>query len=141
MPSLSDQELLVILGRARMTLSDSSHFAGRHFAEDADGRWSPVGSAQAVRFNLEGALVHAAGSEARDAWPALREVFAIASPVLSERLKHRASAPLTHAEALAMLDDAIAHLSRRTARHRSGTQMRAVSAEELARTVAKIRRG
>lgn len=141
MPGVSERELLVILSRARKTLSDPSHFSGRYFAEDASGRWCPVGASQAVRFNLEGALVHAAGTDARDALSALFEIFAVASPTLSERLKHRAVAPLMHDEALAMLDDAIAHVTLATARSRSGTRMKAVTDEELARAVAKPRRG
>ena len=110
MAVLDDQELLVILDRARALLTDSSRWSGRHYAEDETGRWTPVGSAHAARFNLEGGLIRAAGRDTREALVAAFKVFGEVSPQALVRLK-TSSPALTHAEALSLLDDAMAHLS------------------------------
>lgn len=110
MTVLGDQELLVILNRARTLLTDPSHWASRHYAEDDTGRWVPVGSSRAVRFSLEGALVNAAGRDAREALPAILELFREVSSDAVVRLKPT-SASLTHAEALELIDETMRRLS------------------------------
>jgi len=120
MGRLGDQELLVILNRARTLLSDPSRWSDQHYAEDESGRWIPVGSSQAARFNLEGALMHAAGRDAREAIAAIFDVFAVTAPQELERLKRRPSSTLTHAEAIALLDQAMRQLSEPPVRKQSG---------------------
>lgn len=110
MSALGDQELLVILNRARTLLSDPRSWSSRYYAEDDEGRWVPVGSSAATRFNLEGALVHAAGRDVRVALPAILELFGVVSADARSRLKN-APASLTHSEALQLLDDTMAKLS------------------------------
>jgi hypothetical protein len=110
MTALGDQELLIILNRARTLLSDPHSWSGRYYAEDESGRWVPVGSSAAVRFNLEGALVHAAGRDVRGALPAIFEIFGAVSTTALARLKSAPSS-LTHEDAITLLDDAMAKLS------------------------------
>jgi hypothetical protein len=107
---LVDQELLVILNRARTLLSDAHGWSSRYYAEDQSGRWVPVGSSAAVRFNLEGALVHAAGRDVRGALPAIFELFGEVSTRALARLKATPSA-LTYSEAVSLLDESMAKLS------------------------------
>jgi len=140
MTGLGSQELLVILRRARALLSDPSHWTGRHYAENAEGRWIPVGSSQATRFNLEGALVHAAGRDAREALAAIFDVFGEASPEILARLRSTLAPSLTHSEALALLDAAIVHLSFVAERKQSGTRLRAITPDHAAPHGTKTRR-
>jgi len=141
MTVLDDQELLAIVRRAHTMLSDANHWCPRHYAEDAAGQWIPVGSEQAERFNLEGALVHAAGRDARSALAPILEIFRAVSPEALARLKTTSSAALTRSQALALLEAAIAHLSFRTVRKRSGTHLRAVMPKNGAPLGKKTRRG
>jgi hypothetical protein len=92
-----------------------------------------------VRFNLEGALVHAAGRDAREALAAIFEVFEAASPKARARL--RTAAPLlTHSEALALLDQAMVYLGFPNARKQSTTRLRAVTPDDEAPSGTKIGR-
>lgn len=141
MTVLGDQELFAIVRRAHTILSDAKHWTPRHYAEDAAGRWAPVGSEQARRFNLEGALVHAAGGNARSALAAILGVFREIAPEAPARMKATATSSLTHPEALALLELAMAHLSVRPARKRSGTHLRVTLPEDLAPLSKKIDRG
>jgi hypothetical protein len=129
--ALSDQELLSIVRIAYVTLSDPRRWSARHYAENAAGQWTPVGSKQAQRFNLEGALVHAAGRDARSAVPAILEVFDAIAPEARARMKATSTALLTHSEALELLESTIAHLSLRSVRKQSGTHLRAVLPHDL----------
>jgi hypothetical protein len=130
MTVLGDQELLAIVRRAYTTLSDSSRWSARHYAEDSTGRWAPVGSEQARRFNLEGALMHAAGSDARSALAPILEIFQAIDPAAPARRRATSTNLLTRSEALALLEAAMAHLSFRPVRKQSGTHLRAVMPED-----------
>jgi len=132
MTALGDQELLVILNRARMLLSDPGNWSPRYYAEDEHGRWVPVGSSAAVRFNLEGALVHAAGRDVRGALPAIFEIFGAVSAEALARLKN-ASTSLTHREAVALIDDAMAKLSAPSVPTRSELRPRAIAPGDATR--------
>jgi hypothetical protein len=125
MAVLGDQELLIILDRARTLLSEPSSWSARYYAEDESGRWVPVGSSAAVRFNLEGALVHAAGRDVRGALPAIFELFGAVSAKALARLKTSPSA-LTYREAVSLLDETMAKLSQPSAPTRSEVRPRAL---------------
>lgn len=131
MTELSDQELLAIVRRAYVTLSDPGRWSGRHYAENAEGQWTPVGSERARRFNLEGALVHAAGRDTRSALPAILDVFRTIAPEALDHMKATSRSPMTHSEALELLEAAIAHLSFRPLRKQSGTHLRAVLPDDV----------
>jgi hypothetical protein len=128
---LSDQELLAIIRRAHVMLSDPTRWSGRHYAENAEGQWTPVGSKHARRFNLEGALVHAAGRDVRSALPVILAILHALAPEVLARMKATSTQPLTHAEALGLLELAMAHLSFRPVRKQSGTHLRAVLPDEV----------
>lgn len=125
MAALGDQELLVILNRARTLLSEPSSWSSRYYAEDDSGRWVPVGSSAAARFNLEGALVHAAGRDVRGALPAIFELFGAVSATALARLKTSPSS-LTYRDAVSLLDDTMAKLSQPSAPTRSELRPRAL---------------
>lgn len=107
---MEDQELLEILRSARDLLADGSRWSPVHIATDENGRWVPVGNADATRFNLLGAVIRAAGTRARDAMKttelALRKCSsdAFARTLTSSR-------PMTLPEALSWLDAAISLLA------------------------------
>lgn len=102
-------DLLDIIGRARRLLADPDRWSAHHYAEDENGRWVPVGSSRAVRFNLEGALVRSAGLRAREAMSAAAPVFRESSPGLYPRMFTTPRA-MTRSEAFLLLDAAIAQL-------------------------------
>lgn len=129
MTALGDQELLVILNRARMLLSDPRNWSQKHYAEDETGRWTPVGSSAAVRFNLEGALVHAAGRDVRGALPGIFQIFGAVAPDALARIK-TAPTTFTHAEVLSLLDEAMASLSAPSVPIRSELRPRAAGPED-----------
>ena len=80
-----------------------------HIATDEDGRWVPVGSGSAVRFNLLGAVIRTAGFRARDAMKTAESALLVCS---SETFARTLSSPrpMRHAEALAWLEGAISAL-------------------------------
>jgi hypothetical protein len=106
---MTEDELLLIVRRARVILEDPERWSGHYFAADHAGHWVPVGNDGATRFNLDGALIRAAGDMGREAAAAIKSLFALSCP----RLFHRVSSttqPLTHKEALEVLDAAIERL-------------------------------
>jgi hypothetical protein len=100
--------LLHTLREARSLICSAERWIPRGFAEDADGRWRPVGSDDAVRFSVLGALVRVGGGS-RELAQSARKLLQECAPETYARM---ASATLTHADALTMLDAAVARLAR-----------------------------
>jgi hypothetical protein len=107
---VDSRELLEILTSARNLLSDESRWSDVHIAADVDGRWVPVGSDAAVRFNLQGAVIRAAGYRARDAMKTAEIALGSALSVPFARALTSPQA-MTHSEALAWLDAASSSLT------------------------------
>ena len=134
------QELLEILSSARDVLADSSHWSPVHIATDEGGRWVPVGYGNAVRFNLQGAVIRAAGSRARDVMNAAESALRTCSSETFARTLS-SSRSMTHAEALEWLDGAVSVLAARMvgsppARSRSaisGLMLRVSNADAVSR--------
>ena len=104
------QELLETLASARDLLGDRSRWSPVHIATDEKGRWVPVGDDNAVRFNLQGAVIRAAGHRARDAMKATESALRTrASEVFARTL--RSPRPMRYTEALEWLDAAISVLA------------------------------
>jgi len=76
---MDPRELLAVLRRANTLVADAAKWTARNFAEDPAGKWTPVGSERATRFNLAGALIKSGGPAAREAMQALEKLFAGAS--------------------------------------------------------------
>ena len=107
---MDSRELLEILTSARNLLSDASCWSAVHIAADVNGRWVPVGSDAARRFNLQGAVIRAAGYRARDAMKAAEGALQGVSSATFARVLTSPQA-MTHTEALAWLDAAISSLT------------------------------
>ena len=71
-------ELLAILRKAHAVVADSRQWTARNFAEDELGRWVPVGSQRATRFNLAGAVTRCAGASAHEVIGALEMLLSAA---------------------------------------------------------------
>jgi|GEM_PF-5060277 len=102
-PLADESEFLGVLRQARALVADQERWLPAGFAANANGRWVPVGSKDAVRFSLLGAVIRAGGkavwlASAADRYLAgsLREKLTTGSSVLS------------HAETLTALDALIA---------------------------------
>jgi hypothetical protein len=134
------RELLEILNSARDLLADRFSWSPVHIATDKNGRWVPVGNRSAARFNLQGAVIRAAGSRARDAMKAAESVLRTCS---SEAFASTLTSPrrMTHAEARAWLEAAISALTAQMGREMparsptgvSGTMLKASEADAIAR--------
>ena len=106
-PSPTEQEscnrkLLRALREARVLISSEDRWIAQGYAQDREGRWRPVGSDDAVRFSVLGAIVRVSGGS-RDVTTASRRVLREAAPDVYLKM----SSPreeLTHAEALTLLD-------------------------------------
>jgi hypothetical protein len=107
---VDSRELLEILSSARSILSDASCWAAAHIAADVNGRWVPVGSDDARRFNLQGAVIRAAGYRARETMKAVESALGGASSATFARVLTSPQA-MTHTEALEWLDAAISSLT------------------------------
>jgi hypothetical protein len=106
------RELLEILTSARDLLADRTRWSPVHIATDENGRWVPVGNDSAVRFNLQGAVIRAAGYRARDAMKAAESALRTCSTETFARTL-TSPRPMTHPEALAWLEAAISALMAR----------------------------
>jgi diguanylate cyclase (GGDEF)-like protein len=105
--------LMRALREARVLISAEERWIPQGYAQDAEGRWRPVGSDDAVRFSVLGAVVRvSAGS--RDITSASRRALREGAPDLYRKLSST-RAELTHAEALTLLDRSIAYLQARSA--------------------------
>jgi len=104
------RELLEILISARDLLADGSRWSPLHIAVDENDHWVPVGQINAARFNLQGAVIRAAGYRARDAIRAAENALrncsleTFARTLITPR-------PMTHAEALEWLETAVSLLT------------------------------
>lgn len=104
------RELVEILRSARELLADISRWSPLHMATDENRRWVPVGNDNAARFNLQGAVIRAAGYHARDAMKTAENALrTCSSDAFASTL--RSPRPMTHLEALEWLDAAIAVLA------------------------------
>ena len=92
-----------VLCRARAMISDEAGFHTDGYAADTEGRWRPVGSADAVRFSAWGAVMRASGGS-KVILAAARALFGHATPELARKLD---AGTLSHEEALFLLDSAI----------------------------------
>lgn len=64
---MTGADLLAILRKTKSLVADPSRWAEHNFAEDPAGKWVPVGSEAATRFNLAGAFMRSAGASSREA--------------------------------------------------------------------------
>ncbi len=109
----SSRDLLRALREARILISSEDRWIPQGYAQDREGRWRPVGSDDAVRFSVLGAIVRVSRGS-RDVTTASRRVLREAAPETYMKM----SSPreeLTHAEALGLLDRTIAFLQARSA--------------------------
>jgi hypothetical protein len=129
-------EIIEILAAARRLLEDPSHWSPVHMAADANGRWVPVGDTSAERFNLQGAVIRAAGFRAREVMKMTESALGACS---SEGFARTLMSPgsLTHSEALAWLDGAASLLAMLPARYSSsgvsGLMLKVSEAQAIAR--------
>lgn len=98
--------LRFVLARARTLIWAESSWIGNEYGADRGGEWRPVGSRDAVRFSLTGALMRAGAP--KQVLDEARELFEKLSPALSEKLRRQA---LSHRESMALLDAALARLA------------------------------
>ena len=96
------------LAQAREILSSEASFIGHEYAADENGVWKPVGSREAARFSLWGALMRAGANT--DILTEARELFSRIAPTATAKLR---TGKLTYAETLALLDTALAALGER----------------------------
>jgi hypothetical protein len=115
---MSPAELHAIVRKAHLLIADSARWAERHFAEDKSGKWVPVGSRDAVRFNLAGAMIKSAGRSAQEATRAFAELLCVA-PAGLETIRWRHAEGLGRSEALELLRWALARLDSLNAQQRS----------------------
>ena len=116
-------ELLPIVRAARALVAKPEAWSARNYAEDETGRFVPVGDARAAKFNLEGALVRAAGLSARAAVDALTRLFSTAPAALHASF-FGAPRSWTRQQALDLLDWTIQQLEPEAPTARSGTHAR-----------------
>lgn len=75
-------------------VDDPTRWAERNFAEDLAGGWVPVGSERAVKFNLAGAVIKAAGASSREVMRAMSELLCNAPEALeTERWRQARAFP------------------------------------------------
>ena len=98
-----------MLKRARALIEVPSAWIPSGYAADSFGRWRPVGSEDAVRFSLIGAIVRA-GGKIKQLMDLAEDVLAPQSRSLYEILRARPS-ELTHAESLEILDVLLAGMA------------------------------
>jgi hypothetical protein len=99
----------------------------------------PVGSLTATRFNLLGAVIRAAGHRARDAMKAAENALRTCSSEAFARTL-ASSRPMTHAEAVAWLETAVALIARTGSElpqaspsHSSGLMLKVSAADTAAK--------
>lgn len=102
-------ELIAILRKTQSLIADPRRWTEHHFAEDKAGKWVPVGSEHAVRFNLAGAVIRSAGPASREAMRALTELLSNTALMVDSRVLGQAHGVL-HSQALELLGLAIRQL-------------------------------
>jgi hypothetical protein len=116
--------LLAAVRAARALLSRHENYLPSGYAADLTGRWRPVGSPDAVRFSLLGAVIRC-GAKVKEFSEAARQL----DPRIQAKLS-QADPNLAHDEALDILDAIIARLEAGEPRRlRSGTVRRFGEAE------------
>ena len=108
---MSNGELLEILHAAKALLSAPERWTERAFAETDEGKWVPVGSEHARRFNLAGAVIKSAGASVRETMSALTKLLHDA-PAELDPLHWTQATGLTRTQALELLDWAMERLRR-----------------------------
>jgi hypothetical protein len=123
-------ELVEILTLARDLLADTSRWSSMHIATDENGRWVPVGHNDAARFNLQGAVIRAAGYRAREAMKVAESALRTCSSETFARTL-MSPRPMTHAEALEWLDTAASILAMQMGRELRATSPSGISGFRL----------
>lgn len=100
--------LLQVLQHARALIASPDCWIASGYGANAERQWRPIGSPDAVRFTVLGAVIRAAGGS-KELLAAARLLFAQVAPEPSARLISTTDPP-THDESLRLLDLAIAHL-------------------------------
>jgi two-component system cell cycle response regulator len=104
----STRELVRALREARVLIASEERWIPQGYAQDREGRWRPVGSDDATRFSVLGAIVRVSGGS-RDITTSSRRALREAAPHLYMKLNSPRE-ELTHDEALALLDLTIAYM-------------------------------
>jgi hypothetical protein len=105
-----------VLRDARALIAQEQNWLISGYAEDAMGRWRPVGTPEAQRFSVAGALVRASRG-CRACTTAARQVMREAAPELSLRcfgLGDHGGSGLRHDDALVLFDAALSWIERRS---------------------------
>jgi hypothetical protein len=106
---MSPAELRAIVRKTLELIADSTRWTERYFAEDKSGKWVPVGSQEAVRFNLAGAFINSAAPASREAVRAFTELLC-AAPAGLETFRWRHAHGLGRSQALELLHWALGRL-------------------------------
>ena len=135
-----------VLRKARALIEAPERWLPSGYAADASGHWRPVGSDDAVRFSLLGAVIRC-GARTADLMAAAREFLEPRSPSLYEILC-AADVDLSHEQALEVLDILIAGAQEEQGRHvpkksgvvsRPSDQDSSASLEDLERRLRGLR--
>lgn len=94
--------LAILLANAKSSLASEEGWIPNEYAADADGHWKPVGSRQAVRFSLWGAIMRHGAS--REQLSEVRTLIERLEPALASKAR---AGKLTFAETHAIFDSVI----------------------------------
>jgi hypothetical protein len=100
--------LIELLREARSLIHLREDWIARGYGANAEGQWRPIGSPDATRFTLQGAIIRATRGS-RETLTVLRTLLTRVAPELAARLSSDADV-LTHEESLRVLDLAIESL-------------------------------
>lgn len=100
--------LLLTLIKARTLIGSEETWLARGYAADANGKWTPFGSKEAVRFTVLGAIMRATAGSTEHFVDA-RSLFSEVAPLLFAKLTS-SNGSLTYQESLTILDIGIGAL-------------------------------
>ena len=98
--------LLATLLQAKAILSSEETWIAHEYAGDADGHWKPVGSREAVRFSLWGALMRGGASKEQ-----LAELRSVLDRVAPDKIAKMRAGKLSFEETTFLLDGAVRAVS------------------------------